>query len=118
MRELKFRFWCPYTGSMKPAQTLYELHMAARFIASQCFDHAMQYTGHKDNNGVEIYEGDCIYDNIGHGVVEYVEEYAAFRVNYRDDSYCKWFYDYLDSEKATLEVIGNVHENPELLEKI
>ena len=73
-----------------------------------------QFTGLKDCNGKEIYEGDVTDDNVGIGSVEYSEKYAGFRVNYHN-GYCKWFYDYLDSEKRTLEIIGNIHENPELL---
>ena len=68
-----------------------------------------QYTGLKD-----IYENDIIQDNIGIGVVEYKSEYAGFRVNYKNGR-CKWFYDYLESEMKTIEIIGNTHETPELL---
>ena len=70
-----------------------------------------QYTGLKN-----LYENDIIQDNIGIGAVEYKSEYAGFRVNYKNGR-CKWFYDYLESEMKTIEIIGNIHENPELLEK-
>ncbi len=72
----------------------------------------MQYTGLKG-----IYEDDIISDNVGIGRIEYVEKYAAFRVNYFGTTQAKWFYDYLDSESKTIEIIGNIHENPELLTK-
>ena len=63
-----------------------------------------------------IWEGDIISDNVGKGIIEYSENHAAFRVNYIGSSKCKFFYDYLESELKTLEVIGNKFENPELLE--
>lgn len=61
-----------------------------------------------------LYENDIISDNNGTGFIEYVEKYAAFRVNYQNGE-CKWFYHYLYSEYKTIEKIGNIHENPELL---
>lgn len=64
-----------------------------------------QYTGLKDKNGKEIYEGDIIRVSYGYNYEVRQFRTGAWRIG-RDDL-CVW----ADSS----EVIGNVHENPELL---
>lgn len=72
----------------------------------------MQSTGLKDNNGVEIYEGDIIknsYDEIY--TVKWFD--ASF---YLEEKYNGGF-DYFELHFGdNKEVIGNIYENPELLE--
>lgn len=75
----------------------------------------MQYTGLKDKNGTEIYEGD-IYDNgLRKFVVEYDEERAGFFPFAKDDG-CGCCSDEVVWHPESDEVIGNIYENPELLE--
>lgn len=89
----------------------------------------MQSTGLKDKNGVEIFEGDVVSRNSGMpSVVKFgkwiYEEDFGYKIKnigfYLDSSYDddEWFQamDYEDISK-NYEVIGNIYENPELLEE-
>ena len=71
-----------------------------------------QFTGLLDKNGVKIFEGDKISDHVGIGVVVWSPEMSALKVLYMAEctGIGKWFADYLDSERATIEVIGNVYD--------
>lgn len=75
-----------------------------------------QYTGLKDKKGVEIYEGDVLTSNVqpckminpikdGYGVVRF--ENGMFKLGAIS----------LVTFISKMEVIGNVYENPELLER-
>ena len=71
----------------------------------------MQYTGLKDKNGKEIYEGDLLALKEGVGEVRYeAPSYKVWVHNYRG---LEPFPD--DFDGYVWEVIGNIYENPELL---
>jgi uncharacterized phage protein (TIGR01671 family) len=83
----------------------------------------MQYTGLKDKNGKEIYEGDIIQDEFYERKAEVVFLEGAFWLDYKEDfgvynTKHKRYqllanYDY----EQVLEVIGNIYDNKELLEE-
>lgn len=76
----------------------------------------MQSTGLKDKNGVEIFEGDVLY------YISFESHINDSIVVFEKGSFCKKMLrsgkltsvKFIDSEEY--EVIGNIHENPELLE--
>ena len=81
----------------------------------------MQYTGLKDNNGTEIYEGDILSTDLDRPYLIVEFRNGAFMYQCHDNG--KDYYDFMATtgENSNFtkyhEVIGNIFENPELLER-
>lgn len=125
MREIKFRVWDNLDFMSQPF-TLQDLQEKKIQFTSECI--LMQYTGIKDKNGKEIYEGDILsdpfpidYEDLSKGYHEgflpviWCPETLQWCVDAsfaKDGSYPTSMVEYFGNH---LEVKGNIHENPELL---
>ena len=126
MREIKFRAWD------KKGKEMFRLAMISFLDKGEIIltgrggstDNKnailMQYTGLKDKNGKEIYEGDIVkcHESIIEPQKETIyliiwdDEHAAFTQKNKENS---WGLGYM--KIYPVEIIGNAYENPELLKE-
>lgn len=134
MRDIKFRV---FDNGIMHYEDLGAYVSIDNMSIHACDCELMQYTGLKDKKGAgnEVYEGDifeCIFSNIPNGfksfinskenqikemaVVIYKMGMFQIRVFHPDhNEYVSYpLYDFLQNKEKV--VIGNIHENPELLE--
>lgn len=112
MREIKFRAWDRVNNKFLSEEDIMIdangqlLHNEACMRKNDDYE-LMQYTGLTDKNGNEIYEGDILKTREGVGTVYY--EAPSFSVtNEYQQVFSACHHDF--------EIIGNIHENLELLE--
>lgn len=127
MREIKFRAWDKNKNEIREVTSINwydeyiwvdETPMSGDKLPIESTP-LMQYTGLKDKNGKEIYEGDIVTHNIytkqsGRNeqskpkIVFWDKEKCGFETNERESYSAGMFY-------SEYTVIGNIHQNPELL---
>ena len=124
MREIKFRAWDGkkylYLSNADFEIAYCGVQVYAEFGGSRRVECVLeQFTGLCDKNGKEIYEGDIIQDSTFKDrgsyimAVEWEKEAASFVLTRNGWAFRHYFYE--SSNPDDCEVIGNIHENPELL---
>lgn len=110
MRDIKFRAWNNIENKMVFSPFLIPKREGGCYAVSG-YGHRyelMQYTGIKDREGTEIYEGDVLINQ--KGSVRWNQEYCYFEINNFEHQLSK---DVIQT--LGLKVVGNIYENPELL---
>lgn len=127
MKIQKFRAWLKEEYRMIDVREITFLNDEFQMISGvedfYAYDEfeLMQSAGLRDKNGIEIYEGDIVKYKIGWKTfteeVAYNKNFAGFGVMDADADIIFSFGELADGiDLNSLEVVGNIYENPELLE--
>jgi uncharacterized phage protein (TIGR01671 family) len=118
-REIKFRAWHEYEGMTTPYAYLNDsngfnqAHISKPVVV-------MQYTGVKDSNGVEVYEGDIVKMNQHLYFTPPAVRTKHLLVTFDEGCFLatrKRPFDRLTLDiRRDIEVVGNIYENPEMME--
>lgn len=126
MREFKFRAWDSYFKSFTGFIIEKDKNNEDRIFFKKANHYSdyylgenktrfflMQYTGLKDKNGVDIYEGDII--KVNGNLYEVWHSGLAFGLIDKNKDFFEYMCQLCDMNGKVYEIIGNIYENPELL---
>ena len=122
MREIKFRAWWAEPKIMHEFELGQDYFKGCLGADGECYtcelefaDAIMQYTGLKDKNGKEIYEGDVLR-GYGSAIKRFVVSFSnGSFVLYHNFGRWGLLSRIFEIEELPVEIIGNLYENPELL---
>src|SRR5699024_4231213 len=136
MREIKFRAWDVESNEMTLPSDIIEVLVSMKnevyamvkgrneTLGGINRDNTilMQYTGLKDKNGTEIYEGDILSTDLSRPYL--IVEFRNGEFMYQCHDSGRNYFDFMEPANERLksntkyhEVIGNIYENPKLLER-
>lgn len=128
MREIKFRAW------VKDRKAIFEVisidyvtkkvtyllervgHLLSIRDAKFNDVELMQYTGLKDKNNKEIYEGDILFESFGERYYKVVFENGGFRAEFKGD-FDEHSFDLIDVVAQGCEIVGNIYENSKFIKE-
>lgn len=119
-REIKFRVWSESDKEYRTDCSVHKLFTSKTGTPATIYNDEgdcflfEQYTGLKDKNGKEIYEGDILETCCGKAEVYFDDELLMYKIRVTHGGTMP-----LVSKKSKrhfdYKIIGNIHENPELL---
>ncbi|MGE1044064.1 YopX family protein [Bacillus wiedmannii] len=129
MDDIKFRAWDKVMGKMYEVGFIdfaKERAQLAHIVDGICYAvyisplkdvELLQYTGLKDKNGKEVYEGDILKEK------DIITEVVFHNYHWKEKlissprNHLKNYFPFRDTMPFTAEVLGNIYDNPDLLKK-